>query len=113
VSKCFTCCHARKPWSEILLSQGWVGCACQAKLTGGVQIESGSDIVIAVDAETIGSGWVRMRVPLHFKEDSFFSGLLNNQLLVKNATNCSHYEEEKEETVPVKKCCPHCGKEVL
>lgn len=92
---CLTCEKARKPWSDELAKQGYVGCCMfviQSRITKEDDNEE-RDISFLLKAKEAAEGWVDLRSRPNGKG----SGIVTNfQLLTLEVEDCKEYQQISE-----------------
>ncbi len=79
-SICYNCENARKPASDQIMNQGYVGCAEFAR-------KEHYDFII--EAEELAEGWVDLKTRIFGKK----SGVITNlQLLTKEVKTCKEFQ---------------------
>jgi len=96
-SLCHTCTKARKPCSEELAKEGWVGCAsmfCDRSNPDEDPKVQLARILRGLKAARMGTGWVKP-VALDNDEESGMMVSYNDVLLTMATTKCSFYDKKR------------------
>ncbi len=93
-SICYNCDHARKPASNALQDEGYVGCAYPLiKLRQTEQDTDELDVSFIGEAKQLAEGWVDMRAKIFGNN----SGITTNcQLLTLGVGDCSRFQKRSE-----------------
>ncbi len=80
-SVCYTCTHARKPWSLENVKKGYVGCIC--------------DKPIDFTSPEHGRGWVDLKTRISLDSGS---GIVSNGILItKEVKECKNHEMDQDQ----------------
>lgn len=93
-SICKNCIWARKPWSETLLKEGYIGCVKHLELIKVnpfmSQYTAALRIVNSGEFDKTATGWVSVARLNEKVSDNAF----NNILLTKGCTKCAYHQTE-------------------